>query len=123
EDLERFAFNTAIAALMEYVNVLSKARQTPVAGTQAWLEARRTLALLLAPLAPHVAEEMWERLGQPYSVHRQPWPAWDEELAAEETVEVVVQINGKLRDRLSVPAGLDQVEVERQALALPRVQA
>src|SRR5207248_4964434 len=81
------------------------------------------LALLLAPLAPHVAEELWERLGQPYSIHRQPWPEWDEELAAEETVEVVVQINGKLRDRLSVPAGLERAEVERQALALPRVQA
>jgi leucyl-tRNA synthetase len=123
EDLDRFAFNTAIAALMEYVNVLSKARGTGVAGTPAWDEARRLLTLMLAPLAPHIAEEMWERLGEPYSVHQQPWPEWDPELAAVATVEMVVQVNGKVRDHLTLPAGTATTEAERLALASPRVQA
>src|SRR5207237_6736465 len=79
-ELERFGFNTAIAALMEYVNTLTKAGST-AAGTPAWEEAHRLLTLMLAPLAPHMAEEMWERLGEPYSVHQQAWPQWDEALA------------------------------------------
>src|SRR5204862_6053291 len=90
EDLDRFAFNAAVAALMEYINVLGRARQTPVVKSPAWGEARRMLTLMLAPMAPHVAEEMWERLGEPYSVHQQPWPAFDEALAALDTVQVVV---------------------------------
>ncbi len=122
-DLEGFHFNTAIAALMEYVNTLSKARQAGTAGAPAWDEARRLLTMMLAPLAPHFAEEVWERLGEPYSVHQQPWPAWDPDLAAHETVEIVVQVNGKVRDHLTVPTGLDTSELERLALASARVQA
>jgi leucyl-tRNA synthetase len=122
-DLARFGYNTAIAALMEYVNGLTKARNTPVAGTPAWEEARRLLTLMLAPMAPHIAEEMWERLGEPYSVHQQPWPRWDEALAAEETVEVVVQVNGKVRDRMVVPAGTERQALESEALGLPKVKS
>jgi leucyl-tRNA synthetase len=122
-DLERFAYNTAVAALMEYVNVLTRARQTAVASAEAWSEARRLLTLMLAPLAPHIAEEMWERIGQPYSVHQQAWPIYDEELAAEQMVEVVIQVNGRVREHMVVPAGLAIDEVEREALALPKIRA
>jgi leucyl-tRNA synthetase len=94
EDIERFAFNTMIAAEMEFVNTLMKLRESPVAGTEAWTEAIETLVLMLAPAAPHTAEELWERLGGPYSIHEQPWPDWDPDLAADEQVEVVVQVNG-----------------------------
>ena len=121
-DLERFKFNTAIASLMEFSNHLSKvwAEASIDAGT--WRECVRAFLLILAPIAPHLAEELWERAGHPYSVHRQPFPAWDEELAAEETVTLVVQVNGRVRDRIEVPVGIDQSAAEELALASPRVQ-
>ena len=78
---------------------------------------------MLAPIAPHLAEELWERLGRPYSVHEQAWPRWSAELAAEETTEIVIQVNGKLRDRLQLPIGLGEEELRRHALASARVQA
>ncbi len=121
-DLERFKFNTAIASLMEFSNHLSKvwAEASIDAGT--WRECVRAFLLILAPIAPHLAEELWERAGHPYSVHQQPFPAWDEELAAEETVTLVVQVNGRVRDRIEVPVGIDQSAAEELALASPRVQ-
>jgi leucyl-tRNA synthetase len=122
-DLQGFSFNTAVAALMEFVNALMRARERGAAGSPAYGEAIETLALLLAPIAPHLAEELWERLGRPYSVHEQPWPHWSAELAAEETIEIVIQVNGKLRDRLHLPAGLGEEELRRQALASAKVQA
>jgi leucyl-tRNA synthetase len=81
-----------------------------------------TLALLLAPYCPHIAEEIWERLGNEYSVHKQEWPTADESLLAEDQVVVVVCINGKKRDQMTVAAGEDSAELERQALALPRIR-
>ena len=98
---------------MEYLNALS-------AGVAA--EDLHTLALLLSPFAPHLAEEMGERLGQPGFVSSQPWPKADPALVAENTVEYPVQINGRLRDRMSVPVGTDPAAVLSAAKALPRVQ-
>jgi leucyl-tRNA synthetase len=123
QELARFGFNTAIASLMEFVNTLTRARRTAVVGTPAWEEARRLLTLMLAPLAPHMAEEMWERLGEPYSVHLHSWPEWDEELAAEESVEIAIQVNGKVRERLVVAAGMASAALEALALQDARVQA
>jgi len=122
EDLEQFRFNTAIAALMEFVNFLQDVRGTRTAAGAAWAEALRSLVLMLAPLTPHIAEELWERLGQPYSVHQQAWPAYDPELARAETVTLVVQVDGRVRDRLRVPADLPADEARRLALASPRVR-
>ena len=80
------------------------------------------LTLLIAPYAPHMAEELWrEVLGHEGSVHRQEWPEWDEAAAAAEEVEVVVQVNGKVRGKLVVPADSDEVSVREAALALPRI--
>jgi leucyl-tRNA synthetase len=112
DDIETLSFNTAIAALMEALNGLrALSLEGDIAGT-----AARTLVLLVAPFAPHLAEELWERLGGPYSVHQQPWPRWDETLVAEETVTLVVQINGKVRDR--IPASADIDDASARALAL-----
>jgi leucyl-tRNA synthetase len=122
-DMERFSFNTVVASLMELSNTLQRLRSTPVAGTPVWNEALEKLVLLMAPVAPHLAEECWERLGKPYSVHQRPWPAWREELAAEDTVEVGVQVNGKLTDRIRVPTAADEDTVRAAALASERIQA
>jgi len=117
DDMDAFHFNTMIAALMEYANYLVKARQTAVAGGEAWLEAVESLVLMLAPSCPHVAEELWQRLGKPYSVHNQRWPRWQPELARDEVVTIVVQVNGKVRDRIEVPADVDEETVRQAALA------
>ncbi|MBX6753173.1 MAG: leucine--tRNA ligase [Thermorudis peleae] len=122
EDFETFSFNTAIARMMELVNELSRLRDTDVVRQPAWREAIETLLLLLAPAAPHITEELWERLGKPYSIHQQPWPTWDPALAAEEMVEIVVQVNGRVRDRLLVPATISEAEVVEQAKASERVR-
>lgn len=121
-DLETFGFNTMVSTLMEFVNGLMKARDTAVVGTPAYREAIEMLALLLAPAAPHIAEEMWERLGKPYSVHTQPWPAWDADLAKEEEIVIPIQINGKVRDRLTVAPGMSEDALRAVALSSPRVQ-
>ena len=121
EDLKSYAFNTAVAALMEFVNALMRARERGEAGSPAWNEAVEALVLMLAPIAPHLAEELWERLGRPYSVHEQAWPRWSAELAAEETTEIVIQVNGKLRATIEVPRDLASGAVEDAALALPQV--
>jgi leucyl-tRNA synthetase len=120
-DVEAFKFNTAVAALMECLNEMSAHHQTH--GVTAELAATtRTFVLLLAPFAPFVAEELWERLGGPYSVHQQAWPTWDEAQAAEEIVTLVVQVDGRVRGRLSVPAGIGEEEARRQALACDSVR-
>ncbi len=122
EDLENFEFNTVIAALMEFTNALQKAKETPVYGTDAWEEAIRTLLLLLAPCCPHIAEELWVRTGRPYSVHLQSWPQYDPALLVEEVVTLVVQVNGKVRARLEVPADISEEAARAAALSHPNVQ-
>jgi leucyl-tRNA synthetase len=122
DDLDKFRFNTAIAGLMEYVNGLMKYAGSRAAGTTAWTEAVKSLLLVLAPIAPFMTEELWFRLRLPYSIHQQPWPTWDERLAASEAVTVVVQVNGKVRDKLTISAGVAQAEVETLALSSDRVR-
>ena len=78
---------------------------------------------MLAPMAPHMTEELWERNGRPYSIHQQPFPQWDEALAAEDVITLVVQVNGKVRDKLEVPVGIAESEAQELALARPRVQS
>ncbi|MEA3345608.1 MAG: leucine--tRNA ligase [Chloroflexota bacterium] len=117
EDMEDFAFNTYIANMMELNNALLKAKETPLYGTPAWEEGVETLLLLLAPACPHIAEELWARTGRPYSIHQQSWPEWDEEIASEETFTLVVQVDGRLRDRLEVPVDIEEDEAKELALA------
>ena len=122
EDYETFHFNTAIAKLMGLTNAIIHARDAGHEGAVAYADAVDTLVLLLAPLAPHTAEELWERRGHPYSVHQQPWPVADPALAASDTLELPVQVDGKLRDRLVVTADTPAEEIERLALASEHVQ-
>jgi len=122
-DMSRFRFNTAVAALMEYVNELYAARSRSISGDQ-WREAIRALTLLLAPIAPFVTEEVWrEVLGERKSVHRTDWPVYDEALARDEEVTIIIQVNGKLRDRLAMPADTDEAAVREAALANGKVQS
>jgi leucyl-tRNA synthetase len=122
EDMEAFSFNTAIARLMEYTNTLQKTKRTAVSGTDAWEEAIEALLLMLAPSCPHIAEELWEQTGRPYSIHQQSWPEFDPDLAAEEMITLVVQVNGKLRARLEVPADISEEAAKEAALADDNVQ-
>ncbi len=121
EDFERFGFNTALAALMELTNHLYRVRDR-LAGSPAWEEAVRSLVLMLAPVAPHLAEELWERLGGAYSVHTQAWPTYDPELARTPEVTLVVQVDGRVRDRVTVPEDLPEAEARALALASERVR-
>src|SRR5712692_3250568 len=117
EDLGDYHFNTAVAAMMELANTLQHASGT------SRNDGVATLILLLAPFAPHITDELWRRRGGAGSVHQQRWPAYDEAVAAPREVTIVVQVNGKVRDRIPMPAGLPDAEVQRKALASPKVQA
>ncbi|MFC1943154.1 leucine--tRNA ligase [Chloroflexota bacterium] len=121
-DLEKMRFNTMIAALMEFTNYLAKAKETGHVNNSAWKEALDTLLQLLAPTTPHLAEELWQRTGHEYSIHNQSWPQWDEALAKEEEITLVVQVNGKLRDRITVPASITETEARQLAAESARVK-
>ncbi|HWG36482.1 MAG TPA: class I tRNA ligase family protein [Terriglobales bacterium] len=111
----RWHFNTSIAGLMELVNEFYACEGEISAGAQE--EALRLLLLMLAPFAPFLAHELWQRRGHATQIGLEPWPAFDRELAREELIEVVVQINGKLRARLAVPPGTDAAGLEAAARA------
>ena len=116
-DFEGFEFNTVVSSLMELLNEMSRAAQAGAGGSEAWRDASSIYLRLMAPVAPHAAEELWSRLGFEGSVHLAAWPEADEAAAAEEEITLVVQVNGKVRDRLSVPAGIGREDAEAQALA------
>jgi leucyl-tRNA synthetase len=126
-DYEVFHFNTMVAKLMELTNTLFRYRGSAVAGGAEWDEAVRLLLLMLAPAAPHIAEELWSRrlaaAGEDWrSIHTETWPVVDLAAVAESTREVPVQVNGKVRDRVVVPAGADATAIEVAVLASPRIQ-
>lgn len=122
DEMEGLRFNTMVAGLMEFTNYLQKAREAGAAGTPAWREALRSFLLLLAPSAPHLAEELWSRLGEPYSVHAQPWPSFDPEVTREETFTLVVQVNGRVRGKVELPVGVGEAEARAAALQEQNVQ-
>ena len=121
EDIESFSFNTAISQMMIFVNGFTNAETIP-------LNAMRTFLILLNPFAPHISSELWERLSAEFGdvrgdVSQQSWPAYDEHLLIEDEVEIVIQINGKLRDRIKMPIAATEGELKTAALASPNVQA
>ncbi len=121
EDFEtRWHFNTCIAGIMELVNVLY-AEEGSI-GPAAMAEVLEKLALMLAPFAPYLSQEIWEELGREGPVFRQCWPAFDPELAKEDEAEIVVQVNGKLRSRIYAPFGTSKAELEARAMADEKVQ-
>jgi leucyl-tRNA synthetase len=128
EDYEGFRWNTMVAKLMELSNVLARYRGTSVAGLPEWDEAVRMLLLMLAPAAPHITEELWSRLGEARgeaweSIHVQRWPVVDEAAIVEQTREIPIQVNGKLRDRITVPAGISEIELEQIIMSRDKVVA
>ncbi len=121
EDFFRLNFNTAISALMEYTNELYKLKVDGFSD-KVWHEALQTLVQLLAPLAPHMADELWQQLGNDDLVQRAPWPDWDDKLIIDETITVVVQVNGKLRAKLDVAKDTSEDDIKQMALANKNVQ-
>ena len=115
-DLDQFEFNTVVSSLMELTNAIGEAREAGLASSVEYKEAVRSLLLMMAPVAPHIAEELWERLGQPYSIHTHSWPTYDAELAREDEITLVVQVNGKVRDRIVVPADISDDAARARAL-------
>jgi leucyl-tRNA synthetase len=122
-DLERFHFNTMLSSLMEFSNYLSRIKESGTVSGSAWREAIGGFLRLLAPTAPHLAEELWSRTGHPCSIHNQSWPEYDEDLAKEEEITLVIQVNGKVRDKVIVPASISEVEARELALGRERAKA
>ena len=121
-DFENFEFNTIVSSLMELMNEMYKLKDQGAYGTDAWKEAVEIYLLMMAPVVPHIAEELWAEMGKPYSIHTQAWPKVDEKATKVEEITLVVQINGKLRDRFEVPVGLSDEEAKAKALASETVQ-
>ncbi|MFN8399521.1 MAG: leucine--tRNA ligase [Anaerolineales bacterium] len=122
-DFETFEFNTIISSLMELMNEMYKAREAGAAGSAEWEEAKEIYLKMLAPVAPHIAEELWtEHLGKPYSIHQQLWPVVDEAAAKDDFVEIPVQINGKVRDRVKVAAEASEEEIKSAVMASEVIQ-
>jgi len=123
DDFEKFRYNTMLSKLMTLSNTMSKLRDQVSA--DAWNRAVDGLLLMLAPSAPHLTEEMWSLRGRPYSIHRQSFPTWDPALAKEDSVTLPVQVNGKVRDTIEVPAelALDEAQVRALVLDRPKIKA
>ncbi len=120
----RFNFNTAVSAIMELVNALYQYKEVPETDRDPAVlrEAVEHLLILLAPFAPHITEELWEITGHTESIHRQPWPSYDPEAIVEDEITIVVQINGRVRERVLVPADITPEQMKEVVLAQPRVQ-
>ena len=121
-DMEHFQFNTVISALMELTNALSKAISDNLTNTEVFDHGLQTLLKLMAPVTPHISEELWSKLDNPYSIHQQSWPKIDNEAVLEEEITLIVQVNGKVRERLIVPANIDAKNAKSQALSSENVQ-
>jgi len=114
-------FNTAVAALMELYNDLSSAGLDPEKDIKLIKFASENMVLLMAPIVPHFAEELWERMGNRNSIFRAKWPVYDEKLTVENDIEFVVQVGGKIRDRIKAGAGISQDEAEKMAMKSEKV--
>ncbi len=121
-DFENVSFNTIISSLMELMNEMYKARSEGAVGTPEWDETTDIYLRMLAPVAPHIAEELWQRMGKAYSIHTQPWPEVDEAAIVVDEIEIGIQVNGKVRDRIVVPADADDETIKAAALASENVQ-
>jgi leucyl-tRNA synthetase len=107
---------------MEFSNYLGKVQEAGNVSAKSWEQAITTLLLLIAPSTPHLAEELWTGRGKPYSIHNQQWPRWDPVLVKEEQITLVVQVNGKVRDKIDVPAGITEQEARDLALSSEKVK-
>jgi leucyl-tRNA synthetase len=120
-NFEQFEFNTIVSSLMELLNEMYKAREAGAVATKEWAEAQELYLKMLAPIAPHIAEELWTETGHGYSVHTQTWPQVNEEAAKEDEITIAVQVNGKVRERITVQAETDDETVKSIALSAEAV--
>jgi leucyl-tRNA synthetase len=120
-DIEENRYNTAIAAAMGAVNDLYKAKTENFGKNEVWRQALEKVVAAIAPFAPHIADELWEQLGRSSSVHKDSWPKWDEELVKEEMITLAVQINGKVRGEIEVPADISEEAAIEAAKSNERV--
>jgi len=116
EDIEKFKYNTAISALMEFTNSLAENRRPQKISYDHWLLLTRTLYLMMAPIVPHLSEELWESSGMASSIHTEPWPTYDESLAQDDEITLVIQINGKVRAKISAPVNITESDANQLAL-------
>jgi leucyl-tRNA synthetase len=107
---------------MELSNAIVTAKEDGLGGSELYQEAIETLLLLMAPNTPHITEELWSRIGNAYSIHNQSWPEFNPELAREDEITLVVQVNGKVRDRITVPADINESDAKETALQSEAVQ-
>jgi leucyl-tRNA synthetase len=121
-DMDRLRLNTMIAGLMELTNYLNKVKESANVSKKDWQNSIESLVIMIAPTAPHLAEELWHRLGHSGSIHNHHWPQWDEVLAKDDEITLVVQVNGKLRDRPTVPASITEEEAKKMAQSSDKVQ-
>ncbi len=121
-DLDRMQFNTAISSMMELTNELYRLKAGSSFAAQDWRWALTTLAQLLAPFAPHIAEELWQDLGQERSIHTSVWPKYDEKYLATDQITIVVQVNGRVRANISVPSDASEEQIVETATLESRVQ-
>ena len=122
EDLDKFKFNTAIAALMELSNHLTKVWNAKNVSVEVWNDSIQQFLLMLAPIAPHLSEELWEMNGYEFSIHNQKFPDWEESLVVDESITLIVQINGKLRDTISVDSGISEEMAQEAAMSSEKIQ-
>ncbi len=118
EDLENFQFNTAIAELMTLLNAMQKAKNMAIAKTSQWQETCKIMVTMLSPFVPHIAEELWQRIGYETSVHLEKWPNYDANALVKDTITIAVQINGKVRAEIAVPAN----STKEQILAIAKAE-
>ncbi len=123
DDYDNFRFNTMLARLMEFTHAIGRAREAGNVGVTAWNQALESLILMMAPCAPHIAEELWQRTGHGYSVHQQSWPTWDPSMTQSETFTLVVQVNGKVREKFEASVDIDEAAARELALSSAKVQA
>jgi leucyl-tRNA synthetase len=122
-DIEReYHFNTAIAGMMELMNEITSFETSSEEDSRVFRFALEQLLLLLAPFSPHISEELWEAVGNMPSIFEQPWPLWDEEAAREDQIELVIQVNGKVRSKVMIPVGMSDDDLKKTALTDRRIQ-
>ena len=119
----RFMFNTAISSIMELVNEMYRYKEISNVNTGLLADAAEKLVLILSPFAPHICEEMWQHLGHEKSIYDEAWPSYDESKIVKDEVEIVVQINGKIKEKLNVQANLDKATFEKTVMEDDRVKA